>query len=134
MPVRKKRKVENGIVGNDKYRQPTLTDDEAHQLLKELQMEEVTLKQLIYEFTQELQKTKMEEAMLRNLIEQQKQSQTDPNTAPLPLQPNPNSHPKHEQDDEDIDVQNTHQFDQEREELDGDTLLRDMFASVLQGN
>merc|ERR1712130_675047 len=97
------------------------TDDEAHQLLKELQMEEITLKQLIFQFTQELQKTKMEETMLRNLIEQQKQSQTNPTAAPISLQSDPNSNPKHEQEDEEIDIENTHQFDQQREELDGDT-------------
>ena len=104
--------------------------------MKELQKEELTLKQLIYEFTKELEKTTMEETYLRKMIEQQKAADANPNglavsspTEIVSIQTNP----KQEQDDEDIDIQEPSRYDQEREELDGDTILRDMFADVLQG-
>eukprot|EP00483_Globobulimina_turgida_P004595 UN04604 len=118
-------KIENEI--NTKI-QPHLSEDEAHQLLKELHKEEIALKKLIYEFTKELEKTGLEEQMLRNLIQQKNQSLNNQQSQ------NRNHNCKHEQDDEDdededIDINNNDKND--RMEVDGDQLLVDLFKDVL---
>eukprot|EP01083_Nonionella_stella_P136319 414744_1 len=96
-------KIENDI--NNKS-QPQLSEDEAYQLLKELRKEEMTLKQLIYEFTQELDKTKLEEQMLRNLIAKEPNQPSNTNPIQNGNHNNSNNSKQEQDDDEDIDINN----------------------------
>merc|ERR1712232_366269 len=128
----KNTKVEPAKLEHDIERFPgrqLLSEDEGHQLLRELSKEEMTLKQLIYEFTQELEKTKMEESMLRNLIEQ--------HGKPFVIQnghSKSNNHNTHsidddaiqqQEEDEDIDMREA------AEPIDGDMQLMDLFKDIL---
>ena len=112
-------KLEHDI---EKFPGRQLSEDEAHQLLRELSKEEMTLKQLIYEFTQELDKTKLEEQMLRNLIAQ--------NGKPSIIHTVDDNHNKQEADvddgiEEDIDMREV------MEPIDGDMQLMDLFKDIL---
>merc|ERR1712204_47141 len=92
-------KVEHDV---EKFPGRQLTEDESHQLLRELGKEEGTLKQLIYEFTLELEKTKMEEQMLKNLIRQK----DNPFAVPIMERDNDNNnqHDSMSDIDEDFDI------------------------------
>eukprot|EP01083_Nonionella_stella_P122265 367790_1 len=113
-------KMEN--VNNDGSIQ--LTDTEAQQLLKELLKEEVTLKQLIFEFTQELEKTKLEEQMLKNLIEKQSEDSNSRNT-------NQNRNDKQEQEDDEDPQDHIAGSSRGKQPVDGDVRLRDILADAL---
>ena len=145
-------KIENEM---NIFDQTDLTEDEAHQLLRELKKEEIALKQLIYEFTAELKHTKYEEQLLRDMITGYKSGQTIINTNNQQTSKsnghfnynanhnynnnNNNTNANHGTNNDNSNTDNTNNTDnadnKEQEELldmDGDVVLADLFRSILK--